>query len=56
MSQIIVKKGDKVRYICDEGIVDFISGNYFTILIREFEDKSRNVRMVLTTNQKFTIL
>ena len=56
MSQTKVKRGDRVRYKCDEGIVDFVSGTYFTILIREFENKSRNVRMVLTMDKDFTIL
>ena len=56
MSQTKVKIGDRVRYKCDEGIVDFVSGTYFTILIREFENKSRNVRLVLTMDKDFTIL
>ena len=56
MSQTKVKIGHRVRYKCDEGIVDFVSGTYFTILLREFENKSRNVRMVLTMDKDFTIL
>ncbi len=56
MSKNKVKIGDRVRYKCDEGIVDFVSGTYFTILIREFENRSRNVRMVLTMDKDFTIL
>ena len=56
MSKNKVKIGYRVRYKCDEGIVDFVSGTYFTILIREFENRSRNVRMVLTMDKDFTIL
>lgn len=56
MSKTKIKIGDKVRYRCDEGIVDFISGTYFTVLLREFENKSRNVRLVLTMDKDFTIL